>query len=312
MQREPIEVHEYKSSEPVSLTTAEVSDLQSASRDKLSIEPFGDRYVISATSYVGQVSTPTVSVIVRPKLDLQQVMFMISYALNPIRWQHSMRPEFGEVDNVLEAVIPAFVAHVATAIAPGLLQGYRSQEEALFTVRGRIRVEEQVRRRFGSPMPVEVRYDEFTEDIELNRVLKAATLRLSRLRMRHPESAQALRSLSLVFSDITPNAYGPQTPDFEWDRLNSRYRPAIELAKLILEGTIPELTKGTNRSSGFLVDMNEVFEAFVWTALREHLKATVTSFPRNARNRKLWLDTQHNIKLEPDLSLNRPGLSGDS
>ena len=32
-----------------------------------------------------------------------------------------------------------------------LLHGYRTEEEALQTVRGRIRFDDQIRRRFGSP-----------------------------------------------------------------------------------------------------------------------------------------------------------------
>ena len=35
-------------------------------------------------------------------------------------------------------------------------------------MRGRIRFDDQIRRRFGIPLPVELRYDEFTDDILLN------------------------------------------------------------------------------------------------------------------------------------------------
>jgi 5-methylcytosine-specific restriction enzyme subunit McrC len=54
-------------------------------------------------------------------------------------------------------------------------------------VRGSIRFDERVRKRFGIPLPVEVRFDEFTEDILENRLLKAA-LRL--LRRRSPAPAK--------------------------------------------------------------------------------------------------------------------------
>ena len=49
----------------------------------------------------------------------------------------------------------------------GLLHGHCTEEDALLTVRGRIRLGDQIRRRFGIPLPVEVRYDEFTHDILL-------------------------------------------------------------------------------------------------------------------------------------------------
>ena len=47
----------------------------------------------------------------------------------------------------------------------GLLHGYLVEEQALLTVRGRVRFAEQVGRRLDFPIPVELRYDEFTGDI---------------------------------------------------------------------------------------------------------------------------------------------------
>ena len=49
----------------------------------------------------------------------------------------------------------ALTSHARRAFSRGLLHGYRTEEEALYTVRGRIRFDEQIRRRFGIPLPVE-------------------------------------------------------------------------------------------------------------------------------------------------------------
>ncbi len=58
-----------------------------------------------------------------------------------------------------------------------MLRGYREVEEALPVVRGRIREAGQIRRRYGFPLPVEVRYDDYTVDIAENRPLLAASAR---------------------------------------------------------------------------------------------------------------------------------------
>ena len=62
------------------------------------------------------------------------------------------------------------IAAARRAFGRGLLRGYLTEEEALHTVRGRIRFDEQIRRRYGIPLPVELRFDEFTEDILANRL----------------------------------------------------------------------------------------------------------------------------------------------
>ena len=116
------------------------------------------------------------TVVVRPKVPIDRVMFLIAYAMDPTNWQKD--PELARDDDVLEAIALAFAHRTRQAIQRGLLQGYRREEDALNTVRGRIRFGDQIGRRFGVPLPIEVSFDEYTEDIEKNRLLKTAIHRL--------------------------------------------------------------------------------------------------------------------------------------
>ena len=71
-------------------------------------------------------------------------------------------------------LLSVFMQNTRQAIQRGLLQGYRREDVALNTVRGRIRFGDQIGHHFDIPLPVEVSFDEFTEDIEKNRLLKTA------------------------------------------------------------------------------------------------------------------------------------------
>src|SRR5262249_42195047 len=174
---------------------------------------------------------------------------------------------FRQAQDLVEAIIPGFVGQVSRAIRRGLLAGYRLEEGALFTVRGRIRFDEQVRRRFGRIPPVEGRFDEFTHDIEENRLLKAAIRRIGMLRPRSDALRRSLRALDAAFSPISRIEYdGRRIPTIHYSRLNQHYRPAVELARLILKSTSFELGADDAEyvtSSTFLVDMADVFEDFV-------------------------------------------------
>ena len=74
-------------------------------------------------------------------------------------------------------------------------------------VRGRIRFDDQVRRRFGILLPVEVRFDDFTEDILENRLLKAALAVLGTLRLRSESSRQSLRRFNHVLDLVSLQTY---------------------------------------------------------------------------------------------------------
>jgi 5-methylcytosine-specific restriction enzyme subunit McrC len=240
------------------------------------------------------------SVEIRPKLPISRVMFLISYALNPSAWRDTGF-DYGEEDSLLEALIPGFVLQVRQALRRGLLQGYRVEEEALVGVRGRIRFDDQLRSRFGIAPPVEVRFDEFTEDTDVNRLVKAAIRRLGRLRIRSDRARRALRNFDQALMRVSDVEYDPRRlPEVSWNRLNTHYRPAVELAKLILRSSSIELRRGRTRSATFLVDMNKVFEDFVVVALREALGLTEQQFPQGVGRSRL--DRAGRVRLEPDIS----------
>ena len=153
-----------------------------------------------------------------------------------------------------------------------MLHGYRTEEEAVQTVRGRIRFDDQVRRRFGVPLPVEVRYDEFTDDILANRLVKAAAVRLGGMHLRSPEARRGLGWVAAMLDNVSYEEFSPgDVPQVPFDRLNEHYRGVVTLARLVLRRGAFEADRGQVRASGFLMDMNQVFQEFVTVALREAL-----------------------------------------
>ncbi len=287
--------------EPVGLSVRE--------RDQLkpflaSIEPAPgttDAYFLRPGSTIGALEIGDLSVSIEPKLPIGRVLYLAAYAMGvdfrEERFDYVRQPE------LVEVLVPALTRAARRAFARGLLHGYRTEEEALHTVRGRIRVADQLRRRFGVPLPVEVRYDDFTDDVLANRLVKAAADRLSRLRIRSRRSrldlawvAATLDNVSLV--EFPTNA----VPEVKFDRLNEHYREVVTLARLILRHTSIETGRGRVRANGFLMDMNEVFQEFVTRALREELGLSERTFRSDSRLPPLHLDTADEIRLKPDLS----------
>ena len=260
-------------------------------------------YDLTPGSVVGALTLPGLAVEIRPKIDLGNVLFLLSYALDPRAWR-SLPFAFGaSADSLPEAMAQAFLLQLRRAFRRGVLQGYRSEEAALPCLRGRIRLDDHLRRRFGLMPPLEVRYDEYTEDIEPNRILRAALDRLERLRLSLEDTRRGLRRLRGTLERVTLRHYSPsQLPEIAWDRLNQHYRGAVELARFILRSAAFDLAHGRVAASAFLLDMNEVFEVFVHTALGESLSLSPRAFPRAAAGHLLCLDHGRAIRLEPDLS----------
>ncbi len=299
-----LELREYAPCEaPLSV---EERDTLRAAVPSLTVEPVTGQeavYRLTPGSTVGALELGDLAVSIRPKLEVSRVLFLASYAMGAFRLQDEPYA-FEDKATLVEALAPALVAAARRAFGRGLLHGYRTEEEALHTVRGRIIVAEQIRRRFDIPLPVEVRYDDFTDDILPNRLVKAAAAVLGAMHIDDAGAREGLRWMDATLGNVSLLRFSQRAvPPVTFNRLNEHYRDVVELSRLILRYRAIELERGGIRANGFLMDMNEVFQGFVTRALRESLKVSDSTL-RSDKNLPgtVWLDQGQHIRLRPDLS----------
>ena len=306
-----LDLREYEPTE-AQLTSDQLATLDPHLNDlRITVERTGTDHTWHLTpgSTVGALEVGDLSVTIQPKLDIGRVLFLASYALGGFRLRDLEHFHYPEQEEPVEALVRMFVEASQRAFAGGLLHGYRTEEEALHTVRGRIRFADQIRRRFAIPLPIEVRYDEFTEDILPNRLVKAATHALGGMRLREPGSRRKLARTRATLDNVALVEFPPnEVPEVAFDRLNGHYREVVGLSHLVLRHSTVETGRGPVRASGFLMDMNQVFEGFVRRALREALRLTEREFPANASVpfEEARIPERHSFRhpltMEPDLS----------
>lgn len=292
---------EHQLSDPVELSVDERDALRSAV-DGLSVVPepgSADTYRLTCGSTVGVVRVGDLTLELRPKVGLAPLVFMLAYRASPATWRSSA--SLAADTTLSEALVGLFFRFTQDATRAGLLHSYRQQQDAVTTVRGRIRMTDQMSRRRGLALPVEVEFDEFTPDVLENQVLRSAVDRLRRLRLRSEGSRRSLERLHHLFHGISPILDVRRVPELVWTRLNTHYRPAVALGTALLTGGL-EARAGAAGAAGVLVDMNAVFEEFVRTALREELRLSEREFPVGRSGPRRWLDVDHRVPLEPDLT----------
>ena len=300
-----LDLREYVSSAPVRLSVTERDRLRDV-LPSLTIEPAPGEdgaYRLTPGSTIGALEIGDLSVSILPKLDISRVLFLASYAMGAFKLREMDRFNFEDAPSLVESLALALAVAARRAFARGLLHGYRTEEEAMHTVRGRIRITDQIRRRFGVPLPLEVRYDEFTEDITANRLVKAAAARLGQARLRLPRSRADLRWVSARLANVSLVEFSANAvPKVTFDRLNAHYREVVALSRLVLRYMSFETGRGDNRAPGFLMDMNVVFQDFVTQALRELLGVSDRTFRDDDHIPHVTLDEADQVPLKPDLS----------
>jgi len=298
----PITLGEYESAS-VDLAEAAASALAVAAKDRLrvSVDGIPGRYRVEAMQYVGSIVVPGVSVLIRPKVPLENVFLLLEAVTEP-EWRTE---EFAwdASDGLLPAFAAFFTRTLERAVGRGLYRAYRTEEEWIPALRGRLDLTAQFRRP-GIAVPVPCRYDEFTADVVENQLLKAALMRLTRTRGVPSLIHRRLRRLRTFFDEVTDTIPDPNVIDrLHITRLNKHYEPALRLAHLILRNLTLSDQRGERAASSFLIDMNTLFQDFVTLRLRRLLRRRLDVDAEPG----VHLAHSRKVRMQPDLVFMRHG-----
>jgi 5-methylcytosine-specific restriction enzyme subunit McrC len=295
---------EWKKTTVGELTSAQIADLLSIDGIRVEARPDGQYDVTPTGNLVGYVRRGETSVVIHPsKCSAELVIFMMGYADNP-KFLGNDQVNFDHSEDLLEAFISVFVRRTMSAINRGLYRTYRSIDDELSVIRGRVRLSDQITRKFRLVPPISVSFDEYTVDNTENRLIKAAVEISSRMPLRNERTLKDLQFLRAMFSEVEHIEFDRRwLPEQVWTRLNEHLSYPVHLAKRIIQNSSISLERGSHTSDEFLINMANVFEDFVATAIREELKLTNIEMPRaNELRNNLYLDTERKIRLKPDLS----------
>lgn len=264
--------------------------------------------VVPAGNKVGAVRIGEWEVSVRPKAPFASVLFMLAYASDP-----GIAPE--EFEGAADEDLWAMVAHtlqrlVGRALAQGVLQGYVTRDDQLSVVRGRIRVGDQMARRQGRPLPLELRFDEYKTDIPENRILRTALRRMGQVPGVPGELRRRLSQLEARLADVTVLRAGQWRPAWSATRLNRRYVPALHLSELVLDHLGLSTVHGDRPVASFVIDMAQTFERFVTAAVtRGYAERDARTGGWTTAQFRTFLDTEHLQRIRPDIvHLNAAGV----
>jgi hypothetical protein len=83
------------------------------------------------------VVRPSLRLLIRPKVGLVNVFFLLGFGPRLTRWGEAQFP-YEEDPDLFKAVAWVFESEVRHALAQGLIRGYQARSETLTALRGRI------------------------------------------------------------------------------------------------------------------------------------------------------------------------------
>lgn len=278
---------------PVDLTQAEAAAL---SRSRLVTAQLDvDGWRVTAEYAVGAIRRGDLVVRVTPKIGVVQVLTLLAraYGIRGLQLDPSLvelSPD-ADLSNVLAVL---FAQEAAGAMAGGPLRGYRTEDQTLPVLRGRVRLREQHLRRYGLLVPLEVTVDEWTLDTDENRRIRAATQRLLVLADVPPPTRVGLLRLDRTLHEAHVPPRGALLAPWVPTRLNVRLHRLLHLADLVLAHTSVEHEAGSTQTHGFVINMAWMFEKLVEQLLLER-------YPGLKPQDDQPLDTRGRLRIKPDL-----------
>jgi 5-methylcytosine-specific restriction enzyme subunit McrC len=294
----------------VSLSAAQLTALRQTLSGKIKVWPTDEpgRYVLQAGSHVGFLALPgDRALIIEPKVTIETLFALLAAVYDPGREVFRDEPQdYTTVEALFEFVVRVFVRHVEDLVARGILRGYRSIVDDPAAVRGRLLFSETLHRRPVLRDRHWCAHSHFTPDVLENRILRWASFCLQPCRYQETNLPGRLRRISLALSDAALDPEARQLFErLAFHRLNDPYRPALALARLLLDHLTFSGTSGGEPFLAYLVDMNWLFERYVGAVLKRAARGWgIEVIEQDAH----YLDTQRQVTVKPDVMLSHRGI----
>ncbi|MCY3892394.1 MAG: hypothetical protein OXF65_03750 [Acidimicrobiaceae bacterium] len=267
----------------------------------------GGIYQLTPRHFVGSFTVAGLSVIVRPKIKLENLFLLLEVGLPPAAWREEAT-DYAKSADLLPSLVSFFARTAETTVARGLFHHYRREEDDLVALRGRIDFVRQFRRG-GVLVPMACVWDDFTADVDENRCLLAGIRRALMVPGVPAEDRRRLRRVTAALdgvAELAPISALNRLEQIEsrgFTRMNEHYRPGLRLARLLLANLALRDQHGDTAASAFMVDMNQLFEDFVTARLQNALRGRLDV----AAQLRPHLDEEGRITIRPDLLLRQHG-----
>lgn len=243
-----------------------------------SVFDWSRREYLRAINYVGVVQVPGLTVEILPKIDgssaslknteietaaRQNLIYMLSLTKKIPIAERDMAGLTVKKLPLLEALMSSFAEKLIFELGRGLDSAYVHHQENTAVLKGKLLLNEQIRRNAAHREMFFVAFDEFVTDTWLNRILKAASTKLL-FASRSDAVQKRLREALLMMTDVSDVAVGLyHFENVNLTRNNERFRPLLDFCRMFFQNEAPTPESGQWRTFSLLFPMDQLFEEFL-------------------------------------------------
>jgi 5-methylcytosine-specific restriction enzyme subunit McrC len=206
--------------------------------------------------------------------------------------------------HIIEIFITLFLDQLDILFKKGLRKNYISISENCKFLKGRLKIQENIRENLCHKDNFYVEYSDFIENIPENRVIKTALKFLS-TKSTYFENIKRIRKFLFILDeiDLALNIRG-EFSKISINRNNNYYEKALNMSKIFLLGNSYVPQAGSNSLVSLSFPLNKLFEDYVLVQLEKDLK--YQSIKINAQESRYYLmQSPSKFVIKPDIVLRK-------
>lgn len=206
---------------------------------------------------------------------VKNIYYMLCYSFFGDRLNEKEEEKLGSeaFENIYNLFSLLLCLILKKQVKKGIYRNYIYEENELKYVKGKININQSIKNNYFISKKIICEYDEFSEDILLNRIIKTTIFYLIKSNKIGNSTKQELKKLSIYFR----NSQIIQINNIKWNTIrfnknNQYYKVAIDICKLILNELIVSDSVGNNLFKEFLDDTNvsAIYENFLKSYFKKH------------------------------------------
>ena len=199
---------------------------------------------------------------------------------------------------LLEIFISMFLCELEALVKKGIKSDYVTLEENLNFLKGKLNINEQIKRNSIHKERFYVGYSEFLSDIKINRIIKT-TLKFLYKKSNSSKNQQKIRELLFIFDEVSEcEDYKNFFAKLVINRQVKHYEQTLLWCKIFLLNNSFTPHKGDDLGFALLFDMNALFESYVGNFIKKKFSGTILQ-----HSEKHLIEAPKSFKLRPDIFL---------
>lgn len=204
------------------------------------------------------------------EIPIKNIYYMLSYAYENLKINEDIKRDSEDFKNIYDLFGRIIVEGVNNLIKRGFYKEYITKNEDTANIRGKININESIKRQTRVYKKLNCVYDEFSENVLFNRIIITTINNLIRIPDLDKKIKKNLKKLTVFFSNVSIiNLNKHVFNSFLWSRNNQHYRLLINISELVFRFELPDDSKiGEITFKKFIInyerEMANLFENFIY------------------------------------------------